>query len=206
MSSADHMNKTQPIFLLAISGRCDEVKPHCTACTRHGVSCEYPDTTNGDHRSPSQDTISGCLAEHEVELRLMHEWMAYTSETLSTTVDFWKLRAPLLALENRFVFEALLALSALHASRQEARAWSGLHGREIPLTPTSDQPPAAAIQRGWKAYDRDNTLPGYSSIVTTTPEARSRMLEVSRKYFSRALEGQQRAVGSISVETIQSTQ
>lgn len=138
--------------------------------------------------------------------------MAYTSETLSTTVDFWKLRAPLVALQNRFVFEALLALAALHASRQDAKAWSGVHGREISVrpdnTPTSDEPPVAAVAnawKGWKAYQSDNNPSGLSSVLSATPEARRGMLEVSRKYFSRALEGQQKAVAAINGETIRSS-
>lgn len=142
----------------------------------------------------------------------MHEWMAYTSETLSTTVDFWKLRAPLLALQNRFVFEALLALAALHASRQETKAWSGLHGREVTVrpgnVPIGEQLPDAAVPnewKGWKAYRRDNVATGYSNILSATPEARRGMLEVSRKYFSRALEGQQKAVAQINPETIRSS-
>lgn len=151
-------------------------------------------------------------AEHELELRLMHEWMAYTSETLSTTVDFWKVRAPLLALQNRFVFEALLALAALHASRQEAKAWSGLHGREVAAgpgnTPNSEQSPAAATPgewKGWKAFDRDNLPIDPDTGLSATPEARRGMLEVSRKYFSRALEGQQKAIASLNVETLKSS-
>lgn len=176
------------------------------------MTCEYPGTGHGDYRSPSQDVGGDNIAEHEVELRLLHEWMAYTSETLSTTVEFWKVRAPLLALQNRFVFEALLALAALHASRQEAKAWSGLQGREVAVgqggTPTSQGSPAAANSnewKGWKAFGRDNLPTESSSVLNATPEARRAMLEVSRKYFSRALEGQQRAVASIGLQTIQSS-
>lgn len=192
--------------------KCDEVKPQCTACTRHGVTCEYPGSLHGDHRSPSHESGADQIAEHEMELRLLHEWMAYTSETLSTTVDFWKIRAPLLALQNRFVFEALLALAALHASRQEARAWSGFHGREVAVghtgTPTVEEASAAIGPnewKGWKAFQRDNLPAGSGNVLTATPEARRAMLEVSRKYFSRALEGQQRAVASMGTQTVQAS-
>lgn len=155
---------------------------------------------------------SDYAAEHALELRLLHEWMAYTSETLSTTVDFWKIRAPILALQNRFVFEALLALAALHASRKEAKAWSGIHGREVVVrpgtTPNSEDSPAAAYPgewKGWKAWERDNIPVDANAGLSATPEARRNMLETSRKYFSRALEGQQKAVASFSPESLKSS-
>lgn len=70
-----------------------------------------------------------------LELRLMHEWTAYTCTTFSTAWEFWRYQAPLIALEFRYVLDAMLALAALHASRQVPRQWIPLEGRSMHTLP-----------------------------------------------------------------------
>lgn len=77
---------------------------------------------------PEKDTNDRNL-DALLELRLMHEWTAYACQTFSTAWEFWKLQAPLIALEFRHVLDAMLAMAALYASRQTPMQWIPLHGK-----------------------------------------------------------------------------
>ena len=144
----------------------------------------------------------------------MHEWTAYTCTSLSTTWEFWKFQVPLIALRHRYVLDGLLALAALHASRQKARYWSTLEGRMIDLPDGDDGTGAAAVERiesGWKSTTESRKailgqpLPESIVAMPITPESRLEMLEISRRYFASALEGHQRAVANLSADNFQPT-
>ena len=176
------------------------------------MSCEYA-ASPYNTQSPSSETIRQS-EEHNLELRLLHEWMAYTCMSLSTTWEFWKQEAPLIAMEFRYVLDAMLALTALHTSRQKPRMWSGLEGRMVELengsdsldtTPNTD----STLGLGWKGASRlKHTVTGQYSPTSLKyhPAANhGEMLELSRKYFSRALEGHQKAVAALDIDNIRAT-
>lgn len=144
----------------------------------------------------------------------MHEWTAYACTSLSTTWEFWKFQVPLIALRFRFVMDGLLALAALHASRQKPRYWSTLEGKMLTFDEDEDssQPAVKArVEARWKSTSESrNAILGQpfdtSSIVAqSTPDFAVEMLEVSRRYFAAALEGHQKAVANLSEETFQPT-
>lgn len=130
---------------LIMDPQCDEGKPRCTACARHGVSCEYvhpgPRNTRPEqlYQTPPSDVPYNVYGPGKdskeptldplLELRLIHEWTAHTCNTISITWEFWKYQAPLIAFEFRHVLDSMLAMAALHASRQPPMQWIPLDGR-----------------------------------------------------------------------------
>nr|POF04848.1 hypothetical protein CFP56_75879 [Quercus suber] len=140
--------------------KCDEVKPSCSACTRHNVRCEYVVPSSGQHRSSNNTSVSSpdgrsytpasntntehcttrvtCLsqspngaictsisAEYEsasLELRLLHYYLLYTSASFSIADEMWQHRIPLVAYQNRSVFDGILALAAGHLYREAIQA------------------------------------------------------------------------------------
>ncbi|KAF2163014.1 hypothetical protein M409DRAFT_26461 [Zasmidium cellare ATCC 36951] len=137
--------------------------------------------------------------------------MAYTCHSLSTTWEFWKYEIPLVAFEFRHVLDALLALTALSASRQRPRYWSTLDGRMVSAeegefaTPLSDAP----LNTGWKQADRARRSmieqAGADSMVLRSTDPNGDMLEISRRYFSMALEGHQKALANLNVKNFRAT-
>lgn len=109
------------------------------------MSCEYVLTrtkstiaSQKPFPSPPSDIPYNVYATQEargqdldpsLELRLMHEWTAYACQSFSTAWEFWRFQAPLIALEFRNVLDAMLAMAALHASRQPPMQWIPLDGR-----------------------------------------------------------------------------
>lgn len=77
----------------------------------------------------SRDGVNDRSPDSKLELRLMHEWTAHTSQTFSTASEFWRFQVPLIALDFRYVLDALLAMAALHASRRPPNRWLSLEGR-----------------------------------------------------------------------------
>lgn len=127
--------------MIADCRQCDEERPRCSACTRHNISCEYstearrnqlaPPTPSTDVSNPptSERRDTGDDIDPSLELRLMHEWTAYTCKTLATDVEFWTYQVPLIALQFRPVLDSVLAMAALHASRQPPKQWVPTEGR-----------------------------------------------------------------------------
>lgn len=148
-----------------------------------------------------------------IELRLMHEYMAYTCETLSTAREFWKYDAPLLALKFRHVLDALFALSALHIHRQGASRWSNAGDNAL-----RSKPWVFAEGGRMQVAALGETL----SVQTATLESRTSKsaspssstggvyveghdaLEVSRKYFARALAGHRASMSNLNENNIKS--
>ena len=83
----------------------------------------------------NRDTLIEPFADHLLELKLMHEWTAYACKTFSTTWEYWYYQAPLLALEYRYLLDAMLAMAALHASKQPPSQWNPIEGRSTSFSP-----------------------------------------------------------------------
>lgn len=134
--TADRKSTTGCVSCKRRKVKCDEQRPSCSACARHRVQCEYlapkprsqgPSAASRD-RGPDQGKT---LSEHDepqvqrhgdgasdLELRLFHYFLTHTRYGLRETNEFWGVRAPLIAFDHRPVFDAMLAVAALHMYRQ----------------------------------------------------------------------------------------
>lgn len=143
----------------------------------------------------------------------MHEWTAYCCHSISTTWEFWKYEAPMVALEFRHVMDAMLALAALHASRQRPRYWSTLEGKMsiLPEGESSTSTPMAEslVNSSWKqaTLARRSMIenPGTDANIIRPPNPNGDMLEISRRYFSWALEGHQKALANLNPNVMRAT-
>lgn len=189
--------------------QCDEVRPKCSACTRHNIECDYSaisDATSTSDRIPT--TRDG--SPDPIELRLMHEYMAYTCETLTTAREFWKFDAPLLALKFRHVLDALFALSALHIHRQGSSRWSNAGDPSLRALPwvfaegTRTQVASLGETLAIETTTIESRAPHLSSVVGRRGVyvEGHESLEISRKYFSRALEGHRASMSNLSEHNI----
>ncbi|KAF6820897.1 C6 zinc finger protein [Colletotrichum musicola] len=94
--------------------KCDEQRPACKNCIRHGVAC-------GFLSSPSRDA-SLCISEHVgdlnfLDLELLHHYCNFTAHTLSDNPimrEFWRLNVVKLGIQCDYVMRSILSLSALH--------------------------------------------------------------------------------------------
>ena len=121
--------------------QCNEARPTCSACVRHNVRCSYPGAAcpSISSRSPldSEDSAGVSCQEHKksealstpqtppqpsaanlLEHILLHHFTACASLSFSPASDVWQVQAPRLAFEYRFLFDAVMAVSALHLSKR----------------------------------------------------------------------------------------
>ncbi|KAF4830611.1 hypothetical protein CGCSCA4_v014224 [Colletotrichum siamense] len=96
------------------SFRCDEQRPACKNCIKHGVACGFLSSSSRD------PTFS--LAEHPgglnfLDLELLHHYCNFTAYTLSENSlmrEFWRLNVVKLGIECDYVMRSILSVSALH--------------------------------------------------------------------------------------------
>ncbi|KAK2063546.1 C6 zinc finger protein [Colletotrichum caudatum] len=94
--------------------KCDEQRPACKNCIKHGVAC-------GFLASPSLDPMLS-LSQHAgdlnfLDLELLHHYCNFTAHTLSENPllrEFWRINVVKLGLECDYVMRSILSLSALH--------------------------------------------------------------------------------------------
>ena len=126
--------------------QCDERKPICGNCAKHGVDCDYvlsdavaasptPHTgpRSASAATPGHASASGVQAssadEHEsllripalesIHLELLHNYTTLTSQTLSEDPllkTVWRINVPKVGFVYDFVMRSIFALSALHTS------------------------------------------------------------------------------------------
>ncbi|KAJ5219058.1 uncharacterized protein N7498_001157 [Penicillium cinerascens] len=139
LSSMQITKSQEPSFKMPTFRQCDEKRPQCSHCTRHGVVCEYPSLTtrvyNPIQQKPStpltrrvaQGDPKPSLPSPELggmrvlELRLMHHWRA------SVRCGLWLFRKWLLNMNLSFT---LLAIGAAHRASllpEEANALRPWH-------------------------------------------------------------------------------
>ena len=91
---------------------------------------QEPPSSNGPYYAHSEpNSVLNQDLDPILELRLMHEWTAHSSKTFSPTWEFWCYQAPLIALEFRYLLDAMFAMAALHASKQPPSQWNPIEGR-----------------------------------------------------------------------------
>lgn len=110
LAEQPHLTRKQP--------QCDEHRPWCRNCARHGVTCSFADESPSS--TPSQQLGNGAGGEGELSmpaLELMHHYTTSTHATLSSDPDvrsLWRGPVVTLALACPYLMRSLLALSALH--------------------------------------------------------------------------------------------
>ncbi|KAL0769123.1 hypothetical protein CaCOL14_008431 [Colletotrichum acutatum] len=94
--------------------KCDEQRPACKNCLKHGVACGFLASPSLDPTlTPSQH--AGEL--NFLDLELLHHYCNFTAQTLSDNPllgDFWRLNVVKLGLETDYVMRSILSLAALH--------------------------------------------------------------------------------------------
>lgn len=207
--------------------QCDEGKPRCSACARHGVACDYAYTSASESTPSRQNDQSPSGSIHhtagaasggldpsldpQLEMRLMHEWTAYTCQSFSAAWQFWKYQAPLIALEFRYMLDAMYALAALYASRQPTRQWIPLEARMVEVrTPagSSSQPEQDRLA-SWQSKDRSydellaKSMTSVGNHAFLASKRSSEMITISRIYFDRAIDGHRKAISDLTMENVE---
>ncbi|KAL2821320.1 hypothetical protein BDW59DRAFT_174184 [Aspergillus cavernicola] len=119
--------------------KCDESRPVCRDCYRHGVPCFY-DRSEGDASHQDQvplraqplpkwiprgpPILSESTRDEHTELRLLHHFTIGTSSTMPGThlqsiKHCWSVDVPRLAFGYKPLLHALFAISALHMAKSE---------------------------------------------------------------------------------------
>lgn len=139
-----------------------------------------------------------------LEIKLMHEWTAYTCASFSTEVDFWRYQAPLSAMEHRLVLDAMFGLAALHLSRRSSNQWIHMAGRVVPLRDPVHSPSHTApeLLAGNGAGAMSPATVANNAALLEAKRSRD-MLVNARKYFDRAIDGHQRAVQAITQDNVE---
>jgi hypothetical protein len=117
--------------------QCDEGKPRCSACTRHGVSCEYvfapprgtPQEQQQGYQTPPSDipyNVQGQRRDADdpnldplLEMRLVHEWTANVCKTFTTAWEFWvyQVRKPLSIIQLQHLLIVTIHLGTVNCIR-----------------------------------------------------------------------------------------
>ncbi|TGZ79332.1 hypothetical protein EX30DRAFT_111423 [Ascodesmis nigricans] len=114
--------------------KCDEIRPQCGNCTRHGVICDYPSMLSSSsphssgsaaqHPSPSTSLVSQQPPPH-TDLILMHFYTQRTACTFSNipvVQNLWQNEVPQIGYKFRFVMDSLLSIAALHMSTERGHS------------------------------------------------------------------------------------
>lgn len=155
---------------------------------------------------------TGEALDHNMELRLMHEWTAFASKTFSTAWEFWCYQAPLIALDYRYAMDALLGLAALHSAKRHPSHWTSTEARFL-----AARDPLYTLQKSqhgpeesWKADPGTLESPKPAVLTDAADQAlvaakRSlEMINISRQYFDRAIDGHRKALTNMTVDNIKS--
>ncbi|OTA91480.1 hypothetical protein M434DRAFT_342436 [Hypoxylon sp. CO27-5] len=106
--------------------KCDEEKPTCFNCKRHGTPCVYGDPNafrygNGGFTSNMGSQTYGSYTSGTVfgmkDMALLHHWSTSCSATMSTAPwmsHIWQVVIPGIAFQHPYLMHAILAVSALH--------------------------------------------------------------------------------------------
>lgn len=141
----------------------------------------------------------------------MHEWTAYVCQSFSTAWEFWRYQAPLIALEFRYMLDAMNALAALHASRQPTRQWVPTEARMVEVrTPgqgfsRSRRGSEEMLQPQNRDYETilANSLTSAGNNAFLASKKCGEMVAISRMYFNRAIDGHRKALSDLTMENVE---
>ncbi|KAL5612780.1 hypothetical protein BROUX41_004135 [Berkeleyomyces rouxiae] len=120
--------------------KCDEERPSCRNCIKHGVNCPY--TTPSSSATTPSGTLSATASpipipshlphglgslhgDHElnlVDLELLHNFTTSTYATLSSDPgvrDVWRINVVRFGVQCEYVMRSILAVSALHIAHHK---------------------------------------------------------------------------------------
>ncbi|KAH8686413.1 hypothetical protein BGZ61DRAFT_454452 [Ilyonectria robusta] len=96
--------------------KCDEQRPSCKNCVKHGVTCDFAQATQTTLRqNPSADSELNLL-----DLELLHNFTTLTYSTLThdpAIQNLWKFGIIRLAVGCDYLMRSILAVSALHIAQ-----------------------------------------------------------------------------------------
>ncbi|OQE01628.1 hypothetical protein PENVUL_c042G05930 [Penicillium vulpinum] len=114
--------------------KCDETRPHCNNCVKHGIQCLFDEGPGSARQSGSPSILSTSSAQSPVcsgentppmgmpEMALLHHFSTSTCYTISRNPilhTVWQIRIPQVSFSSPFVFRAIIALSALHLAHMK---------------------------------------------------------------------------------------
>ncbi|OQE47013.1 hypothetical protein PENCOP_c001G04192 [Penicillium coprophilum] len=109
--------------------KCDETRPHCNNCFKHGVQCLFSESAPagparksgspplGTFDAPSPVSGQNTPSMGMAEMALLHHFSTSTCYTIARNPilqTVWQIRIPQVSFSSPFVFRAIIALSALH--------------------------------------------------------------------------------------------
>ncbi|OAG05424.1 uncharacterized protein CC84DRAFT_1163968 [Paraphaeosphaeria sporulosa] len=113
--------------------KCDELKPQCSNCHRYASECVYPAPSDSERLRPSMSPVAhspesngeeSYSSGHDLPMRdlaLMHQWSVATcygfGDGFVDDADPWREQVPIIAQQFPFLMRGILALSALHLSK-----------------------------------------------------------------------------------------
>ncbi|KAH7353647.1 hypothetical protein B0T11DRAFT_356877 [Plectosphaerella cucumerina] len=99
--------------------KCDENHPSCHNCLQRGIRCDYLESDTSSTGSPPP-----AIQDSSLELELLHNYTISTAATLTKSPlirDMWRVVVPQIGFGTRYILDGILALSALHMARSDAR-------------------------------------------------------------------------------------
>ncbi|KAI0835137.1 hypothetical protein F5Y06DRAFT_276801 [Hypoxylon sp. FL0890] len=106
--------------------KCNEEKPTCFNCKRHGASCVYGDAAAFHHGNggfhpipgtPTYGSYTSGIAFEMKDMALLHHWSTSCAATMSTAPwmsQIWQVAIPKIGFQHPYLMHAILAVSALH--------------------------------------------------------------------------------------------
>lgn len=112
--------------LLTLRWQCDEGRPACRNCVKHGVECDLFTSAPSDPGSVSSSTQIS-LGSHESsgeftlnDLELLHHYTTSACLTFSTDPmvrNFWRVDVPQIGFNTPYILKGMFSLSALHLAK-----------------------------------------------------------------------------------------
>lgn len=141
----------------------------------------------------------------------MHEWTVYACKSFTTAWEYWQSQVPLIAIDFRFVTDAILSLAALHAAKSPPSIWIPTAGRMVPIHELANlERDTSRIIPGHWDLGSEATASYYrviyersTQLAQTAASDTKDMLTVSRIYSDRAIEGHRKALQELTADNIE---
>lgn len=168
--------------------KCDETKPNCRNCIRHGIQCVFTKKTPVTAAVTATQQINHSLAAGidssptnalsitddstgppmgVAEMELLHHYSVstcYTISRLPTLQTVWRVRVPQVGFSYSFVLRGILALSALHLAHLKPE----LHAQYIAQTEFHHNLALQMVSAIMPSINEENGLAIYLFSTITT--------------------------------------